>query len=260
MARYRFALVGDPVAHSRSPAIHHALLELFGLEGDYTAIRADVAVLGQVVDQLAEGKWSGLNVTMPLKTAAALRADVLSPYAARSGSVNTLVMGDSMIKGHSTDSTTFDELTTSPGFEDVDPVLILGAGGSAAAALAALATGHRHIHVAARRSDQSDSLTGRLGGDQLPWDTPVAGALVINTTPIGMHGERLPSAVMGAASGLIDLPYGSRPTPAVHLAREMGLPVVDGHEFLLRQALASFRLWTGVALEYATAEVVLRNV
>ncbi len=75
---------------------------------------------------------------------------------------------------------------------------------------------------------------------------PSPGAVVVNATPIGMKGESLPEEVVSAGSGLLDMAYGSDPTPAVLLARRLGLPVADGPDMLLAQAAASFTIWTGV--------------
>jgi shikimate dehydrogenase len=116
-----------------------------------------------------------------------------------------------------------------------------------------------NLYVAARRTPAAEGLTTRLGGEVVSWGTGVAGALVINTTPLGMSGEELPIGIIEVASGVVDLPYGPSPTPAVEAARRLSLPYCDGHEFLLRQAMASFRLWTGVDTEYETVVAALRN-
>ncbi|MGH3650993.1 MAG: shikimate dehydrogenase family protein, partial [Acidimicrobiia bacterium] len=102
MAGYKFALLGDPVDHSRSPVIHRVLFQLSGLEGDYQTIRADRVALIAAVSDLRSGVWDGLNVTMPLKRDAAGTTDSLSPQAERSRSVNTLVRAQTGIEGHST--------------------------------------------------------------------------------------------------------------------------------------------------------------
>jgi len=257
-AYYRLAVLGDPVKHSRSPQLHETMLEVAGLAGEYHRIRADEDVLSTTVDELRRGHWDGLNVTMPLKEAAARIADSLSPTAEKSGSVNTLIRNDSRIDGDSTDSSTFRELFRSGRFADSTSVLILGAGGSAAAALASMED-VSNLYVAARRTPAAEGLTTRLGGEVVSWGTGVAGALVINTTPLGMSGEELPIGIIEVASGVVDLPYGPSPTPAVEAARRLSLPYCDGHEFLLRQAMASFRLWTGVDTEYETVVAALRN-
>jgi shikimate dehydrogenase len=259
LSAYRFAVLGNPVSHSRSPAIHEVMLELSGFEGEYTTITADEDVLATTIADLREGKWHGLNVTMPLKRTAARFADTLSPQARRSGSVNTLLIEKSAVYGDSTDSTTFRELVARPELASCSSVLVLGAGGSASAALAALDTQH-HVYVAARRTAQAEELTSHLSGEPIAWGTAVAGALVINTTPIGMRGETLPDGILEVAGGLIDLPYGATATPSVTTADSLDIPWVDGNEFLIRQALASFAMWTGRSVDYDQVVASLKKL
>lgn len=250
MPYYRLAVLGDPISHSRSPEIHAAMLDLAGLEGTYERIKADGGVLSRTVGELRNGGWQGLNITMPLKAAAAEAADRLSRWAERSRSVNTLSSVEDVVWGHSTDSATFSELIRDRRFPDINSILLLGAGGTARAAMASGLDGDRRVYVAARRSSAARDLTETFGGDVVTWGTSVAGALVINTTPVGMHGEILPRGVVEVAAGLIDLPYSSQPTPAARMAAEQGISLVDGYEFLIRQAMASFRVWTGVSVVY----------
>ena len=256
---YRFAVLGDPIAHSRSPELHTAMLELAGLDGEYLRVRADEVVLAETVEAMRAGRWNGLNITMPLKGAAARLADSISPRAELAESVNTLVVDGATIHGESTDIVAFEEILRDQRFRDVDSILVLGAGGSAAAALAAIPP-DRHAHVTARRMGQAETLTKRFSGEVVPWGTAVAGAMVVNTTPLGMRQEQLPEGILEVAAGLIDLPYGERVSPSVAAARERDLPVADGHEFLLRQAIASFRLWTGSRIEPDALRDALRKV
>lgn len=249
LASYRFAVLGDPIEHSRSPQLHTAMLQLAGLEGEYHRVRADEDILASTVEGLRTGEWDGLNVTMPLKGAAYRLSDSLSVAADRAGSVNTLSRVDSKIAGDSTDSSAFRHLLGSDRFAERSSVLVLGAGGSAAAAIAAMDPSAK-VYVTARREGPARDLTSRLDGQVVSWGTAVARALVVNTTPLGMGGESLPEGILGVAVGLIDLPYGHERTPAIGEAERCGLPYADGHEFLLRQAMASFELWTGVALDY----------
>ena len=262
---YRLALLGDPVDHSRSPAIHRILLELSDLDGEYTTVRADRARLVEAIAGLRSGYWDGLNVTMPLKADAAELADRLAPEAARAASVNTLVRVADAVVGHSTDAVAFSALLGDPRFEGAAPIHLLGAGGSAAAALAAIADSV-DVYLSARRPEAAWSLVHRMGTDARPrnmevlaWGTAVAGALLVNTTPLGMEGESLPRPLLEGARGLIDLPYGPAETPAAALARQRGLPLADGNEFLVRQAMASFTIWTGADPSYPSVVTRLRK-
>lgn len=258
MPIYRLAVLGDPVEHSRSPEIHEAMLDLAGLEGSYDRVRADRDVLSRSAAGLRSGEWHGLNITMPLKSAAADISDRLSPQAERSHSVNTLLVRDDELWGHSTDSSAFRDLIFGERFGDSGTILLLGSGGSAAAALAAI-DGQRSVYVSARRMEKAGQLAGTFGGEAVSFGTGVAGAVVINTTPLGMDGESLPEGIVDVAAGLIDLPYSSRPTPAVELARSRSIPTADGFEFLIRQAMDSFHLWTGAVIAYEDLVASLTN-
>jgi len=257
MATYKFGLLGDPVEHSRSPDLHRAMLRLTGNDGDYLLVRADDRRLAGEIAELRSRSWDGLNVTMPLKECAAALADELDPAARLAGSVNTLVLSGEVVKGHSTDVTAFSDLLARPGLEG-ETLLVLGAGGSAGAALAA-AAGQRPVYISARDIRRATALVDRLGGEAVPWGAPVAGAVVVNATPIGMSGESLDREVLAVAAGIIDLPYGSDTTPAVAFMRRRDLPAIDGHEFLLRQAIASFHLWTGAHVEFDEVLAAIRK-
>lgn len=188
-----------------------------------------------------------MNITMPLKREAARLAEVLTPEARASGSVNTLRYGSGVVEGHSTDVVAFRMAFSDARFDGASPVLILGSGGAAAAALAGV-TG-RVVYLAARSLDRAAALANGAdpGVEVISFGTAVAGALVVNATPLGMEGESLPDEITTLASGVIDLAYGSEETHTVSEARRTGLPVMDGVEFLVLQAAASFHWWTGLA-------------
>lgn len=234
------------------------MLHLAGLDGEYHRVKADTDVLVEVVEGMRHGRWDGLNITMPLKAEAARLADSLSPQASRSGSVNTLTLDGSEVHGETTDSTAFHELFTSDRFSEIRSILVLGAGGTAAAALTA-APDEANVYLSSRRPRKAEELAGRLGGQVVSWGTGVAGALVVNSTPLGMDGEQLPDGILAVAAGLVDLPYGVDTTPAIEAGVDLGIPQSDGHEFLLRQAIASFTLWTDTRIEFDVLEEHLRN-
>ncbi len=255
----RLALLGDPVAHSRSPAIHAKALELTGLRGEYRAIRADESILEQAVEDLRHGALTGLNITMPLKAAAGALADDLTSPARASGSVNTLRGVGGLVEAHSTDAIAFEELFDDERFPEKAPLLVLGSGSTARAALATIRS--RPAYVSARSSRNSENLVARYGlSGAIPWGEGIAGSLVVNATPLGMNRESLPGSVVAAAVGLIDLPYAAQPTHAAAGARATALPLVDGVEFLARQARASFSWWTGKAVDLAPLVEAARNV
>ena len=242
----RLAVLGDPVSHSLSPVIHTAALSAAGIAGEYTARRVDAQGMRRAVAEIRDGDLFGANVTMPHKGLAAELADRLEPRAMRARSVNTLWSEERSVMGDSTD---IDGVITAwrwAGLPENGPVLILGSGGAAAAAILALED--RDLTVAARRPDRARELleTLAVAARVTAPDVPCPGAVVVNATPIGMQGERLSEEVVSAGSGLFDMAYGSGPTPAVRLARDLGLPVAEGPDMLLAQAAASFSIWTGI--------------
>lgn len=257
MAYLHLAVLGDPIDHSRSPAIHSAALGMAGISGEYTAVRADRARLETAVAQLRDGTLDGMNVTMPLKQDAWDLAERTTREASRARSINTMRCKDGVVEGHSTDAVAFRESFESDLFESSAPVLVLGAGGSARAALATI--GGRTACLSARNEQKASTLADEFGANVVPWATPIAGALVVNTTPLGMHGESIPEGILDTAVGLIDLPYGEEQTPAVSRAGTGGIPAVDGFEFLARGAAASFQWWTGVAVDSKRLAEVARN-
>jgi shikimate dehydrogenase len=226
-----------------------------GIDGHYEARRAGPEELGRAVAEMRAGSLQGVNVTMPLKEEAARLSDLLTPEAATSGSVNTMRPGAETIEGHSTDVVAVRAAVSDRRFESSAPILILGSGGAASAALAGSAG--RVVYLSSRNLERAASMADRVGVEAglVRFGTGVAGALLLNATPLGMRGESLPAEVLGAASGLIDLVYGDGPTPARSAADELTLPVMDGIEFLVLQAAASFEWWTG---RPAPIEVMLK--
>ncbi len=255
----RLVLLGDPVAHSRSPAIQRAALAAAGILGSYETRRVDEAGVYRACAEIRAGSLRGANVTMPHKRVAAAAADRLTPAAAHCGAVNTLVGEEGEVVGHDTDVGGLLAAWERAGIPRGVPVLLLGAGGAAAAALVALAGAD--VAVATRRPGVGQALAAALGvpAAEIPWGQPWPGAVVVNATPLGMHGEQLPPGVVEAAAGLVDLPYGAEPTPAVVAAHRRGLPVAEGLDHLVAQAALSFELWAGVPAPLAAMEAAARS-
>jgi shikimate dehydrogenase len=149
------AVLGDPIEHSRSPAIHNAAMAYLGIEGSYVARRVEAGTLSGVIGELKGGSLDGANVTMPLKTEAAALADVLTEEATASGSVNTIRMRSRAVEGHSTDVVASVRAFTDERFNPSAPILVLGAGGAAAAAI--IGAAGRERDVAAREIQRATS-------------------------------------------------------------------------------------------------------
>jgi shikimate dehydrogenase len=243
----RLAVLGDPVSHSLSPLLHNAALAAAGIPGIYEAHRADSAAMEAAVADIRTGALDGANVTMPHKRLAAELVDDRTVPAQRTGAVNTITRVAGRAVGHNTDIAGVLHAATWAGLPPEAPVLVLGAGGAAAAALVAFED--RSLTISSRNHAAAESLAADLGivASTVPFGEPVDGAVVINATPLGMRGETLPPNVLDGASGLLDMAYGAEDTPAVEQIRQRGLPVADGPSMLLGQAVESFRLWTGRA-------------
>jgi shikimate dehydrogenase len=261
MSAFHFAVLGDPVAHSRSPAIHNAALKSLGLEGSYEARRAGPSELAAAIVEMRSGALDGINVTMPLKQAAADSADLLSAAAASAESVNSMRFRDGAIEGETTDAVAMTLVLAKPEIPQAAPILILGAGGAAAAV--AQASPGREVIISARDPERArQRFENLVAGGAIavaPFGASVRGAVLVNATPIGMMGEELPAGMVEESAALIDLAYGPRVSPSVERARGLGLPVVDGVEFLTLQAAASFTWWTGIEAPHAVMLEAARN-
>ena len=247
----QLAVLGYPVRHSRSPAMHNAALAALGMgeEWGYRAIEiAPDGFEARVRAMPGEG-FAGANVTVPHKGAALAVADELSGAAREIGAANTLVFAGGEIRAENTDADgLLNSLPTSP--ED-RRALVLGAGGAGRAAVWALVREGAEVEVWNRTELRSHHLCEELGGR--PATNPARGGyeLIINTTAVGLRGEdpfqELPLDPSGFASGqtVVDLVYGEEPSRLLAAARDAGATVVDGIEVLVQQGALSFRIWTG---------------
>jgi shikimate dehydrogenase len=253
----RLAVVGSPVAHSLSPVIHTAALAACGIAGSYVAIDCDAAGFRDVVASIRSGELDGCNVTMPHKRLAADLVDSRSALAERVGAVNTIVRDGEGLVGHNTDVVGIMKASEAAELPLDAPVLILGAGGAAAAAV--LAYSGRSLTVSARRRQAAVAMIESVGvtAEIVDFGEPVPGAVVVNATPLGMHGEHLPEALLASASGLFEMPYASGTTPATAEMRRTDRPVAVGEDMLVAQALESFRLWTGCETPEAPVRAAL---
>jgi shikimate dehydrogenase len=240
----RFGVVGDPVSHSRSPAIHRAGFAAAGLDASYDFLPTPPDGFATIVERLRHGDLDGVNVTMPHKEHAFEAADRVSASAARTTSVNTIVRQDGDLVGYNTDVDGVRHAHHIVGAPS-SPVLVLGTGGAARAALVALE--HLDITVAARRPASAQMASASTGVDAavVRWGVGIPGALVVNATPVGMHGEALPMEVLDQASAIIDMAYGHGVTPAIAWARDHDRPFADGLDMLVGQAARAFTHFTG---------------
>ena len=249
-------VLGDPVSHSRSPVMHNAASAALGLDRVYLALRVDAGGLATGIRGLQALGFEGANVTVPHKEAAWALCDTRSAEAELAGAANTLSFADGRVHGHLTDGL---GLVAALG-SIPSRATIVGAGGSARAAAAALLTaGTAELHVVARNAERAARLTDDLRG-RFPAATiehgeraPARrGGALVHCTPIGGISalEELPIAadavrVMDVVADFAYRRDGS-PTPLIAAALAAGIPVVDGLELLVRQGALAFALWTGI--------------
>lgn len=244
-------VLGWPVRHSRSPAMHEAGYAALGLDGwRYQLLPVPPELFEETVRALPAAGFVGANVTIPHKEAALALADEATSSARAIGAANTLSFADGRIHADNTDA---------PGLIDALPAdpagataVVLGAGGSARAAVWALLDADAaDVLVWNRTRERAERLCAEIGGHVV--DSPPQQAdLLVNTTSVGLQSGEDPFKALplgaDALSGypcLVDLVYGSGPTGLVSAARAAGATVVDGLEILVRQGARSFERWTG---------------
>jgi shikimate dehydrogenase len=245
-------VIGDPVGHSRSPAMHNAAFDALGLDWVYVAFPVPRGAGAAAVRAVPTLGLAGLNVTMPHKADAAAACDDLAPEAAALAAVNTVVDSDGTLVGHSTDGDGFLRALDDDGVAiDGRRALVLGAGGAARAITHALGRVGARVTVAARRAEAARSAAAlapdgvAVGLDDIAVDRF---DVIVNATPLGMHDEPPPFDTTNLHAGqfVFDTVYPGE-TPLLLEARERGLRAAGGLGMLVHQGALSFSLWTGVA-------------
>ncbi len=250
MSVRRLAVLGYPVAHSRSPAMQTAALAALGLadEWEYGAIEVAPEEFAARVRALSGEGFAGANVTVPHKQAALALADAPSEVAREIGAANTLVFNGEAIGAHNTDADGFlRSLPESPGGKRT---LVLGAGGAARAIVWALGRERATVEVWNRTPERAERLCGGLGGTAVSDPDQAAYDLIVNTTAVGLTGEN-PFAVLPLTSEgftveqtVVDMVYAEGGTALLRAAEGAGATVVDGIEVLVQQGALSLKIWT----------------
>ncbi|HVO24979.1 MAG TPA: shikimate dehydrogenase [Candidatus Margulisiibacteriota bacterium] len=267
-------IIGDPVAHSLSPAMHNAAFRALKLDYAYVAFPVLAAQVRQAMDGIRALGIAGVNVTVPHKERVIKWLDTVSPTARRAGAVNTIVNRDGRLHGENTDVTGFLRALQDVQFSLRDSrALVIGAGGVARAVLTALAEGkaagvtvaNRTIARARRlvRTFKAATLQTTAAPLAVLRDHELLGGidLVVNATSLGLHGERFFPLHYGATSPsclFVDLIYGRRTDFLAHAARSRRR-TLDGSGMLVHQGAAAFTLWTGRAAPVAAMRAALRT-
>ena len=266
-------VIGHPIAHSRSPALHGFWLRRYGVKGHYIPMDVAPADLETTLRHLPKIGFVGLNVTLPHNEAILKIADVISDRAALIGAANTLIFRkDGKIQADNTDGAGFvaNLRQNAPHWVPAaGPAAVFGAGGAARAVVAALIeVGVPEIRIANRSRPRAEALRADFGAKLVVYDWVQAAnmlegaATVINTTSLGMAGKpefRVPLDAIEPGSVVNDLVYNPLKTTFLAEAEQRGATIVDGLGMLLHQAAPGFERWFGPtpAVDEATRQAVL---
>lgn len=245
-------LIGHPVAHSLSPAIHNAAFRATGLDWVFVAFDVAPGWGPRAVDALRVLDLEGLSVTFPHKADVAGAVDRLSPTASVLGAVNTVLQRGGAIVGDNTDGAGFlDALRHDEGFDPAGRrCVVVGGGGAARAVVHALGTACAgEVVVVNRTPERAEIAAGLASSGRVGSAADIAEAdLVVNATPVGMGddpGIPLDPASLRAGQLVFDLVYHPPVTPLMEAARAQGAAAVSGLGMLIHQAAHAFRAWTG---------------
>ena len=256
-------IIGDPVEHSMSPAMHNAAFRKMGLDYLYVPFRVKKEELGKAVEGMKALNIKGLNVTIPHKVSIIPFLDELDPLAERIGAVNTIVNDDGILTGYNTDATGFLQALLEGGIEPKGKnIVILGAGGSSRAISFVLAERGANLVIANRTSDKAEELATRLSklfnreakalalnGENLA-STLKETDILINTTSVGMTPDinEAPVTYELLKSSLVvcDIVYNPIKTRLLREAEATGAKTISGVDMLVWQGALAFEKWTGL--------------
>ncbi len=257
-------VIGDPIEHTMSPAMHNAAFRETGVDFVYTAFRVAADELGEAIRGIRALGIKGLNVTIPHKVAVMAFLDKLDPLAEKIGAVNTIVNDNGVLTGFNTDASGAMRALAEGGIEiDGRKIVVLGAGGASRAVSLALADGGGRLMILNRREelDWAEELAARLSAlfdGEIPalelTNDNLAGALdgadlLVNTTSVGMvpQAERTPVAasLLHAGLAVLDIVYNPLKTQLLQDAEAAGASTVAGIEMLAWQGAIAFEKWTG---------------
>ncbi len=254
----RFAVIGDPIAHSASPRMFEWLAGRLGLALSCEAVRVPAESLAAVLEETRGGRWDGLSVTIPHKQNAVVLADRSDPQAARTGAANCLVRGPGgRLVAHNTDVEGLLRALDHHGVSLGDArVLLLGAGGAArAAAAASREQGVARLWIANRHPARALELASAFDGEAIPLTTAALAPVLpgvdvlLQATSVGLDAPDdsplPPGCVLHDRLTVMDMVYRPLRTRLLREAEQAGARAVDGLWMLVFQGLAQLRLWTG---------------
>ncbi|MFN0074985.1 MAG: shikimate dehydrogenase [Prosthecobacter sp.] len=276
----RLAVMGDPIAHSRSPQMHNPALQACGIEAQYIRVQVPVGQVAAAFRQFAACGFLGVNITIPHKFEALDAVDVLDPLARQLGAVNTLAIRDGKLHGYNSDGPGFLRSVREVfGVEVQDlRVLILGAGGGAGRAVAVqcalehcpkLLLANRTVSKADKLADEVTKFSPRSEVRVIPWTDEAVAAemngidLIVNATSLGMKPDDvklLPGEALTARHLVFDMVYrAAGETPLLADAKLAGARTADGLTLLLHQGAISFEHWFDQPAPLEVMRESLRN-
>lgn len=254
-------VLGHPVGHSASPQIHNTAFSVADVDAVYLAFDVTPADLAAAVSGLRAVGFLGANVTVPHKEAVLDLADERTEEATLVGAANTLCWDGDRLVADNTDAGALGlVLERDIGLRPGDGVILFGAGGAARAAAVALGRAGARVQVTARRAEAAEAVSAvaaRAGAQTGPVEQP---RVVVNATPLGLHGEALPEPYMRLGRGQValDLVYGPAETPFLAAARANGAAAIDGVGMLVAQAAGSFERWTARSAPWDAMDAAVR--
>ncbi|MBZ0212538.1 MAG: shikimate dehydrogenase [Nitrospirae bacterium] len=255
-----FAVIGDPVGHSKSPAMHHAAYDALGLPYRYVAVHVAPGRVAEALERMREMGYRGVNVTVPHKAEALAWASQPDSLASRIGAANTVDLRTG--RAWNTDAPGFMDTLVDLGLRSPYRAVVLGAGGSARALVAALSD-EAAVEVAVwnRTRDRAERMVQELAPGAQVLDRPdlTDADLVVNATSTGLSGIELDLDFAATPPDALayDLAYGSEPTAFERQAASVGRRQTDGRGLLAAQGARAFEHWLGIP---APKAVMLRAI
>lgn len=255
-----FAVIGDPVGHSLSPALHNWVFEQLDLEAHYEIIEAKELGFAGVIDRLRSGELEGINVTIPYKQKVVSHLDSVSPETRIMGVANCVVRKNHTLTGFDTDWIGFSRSLQRNGVKvRGGAFVILGAGGAARAVLYSLLTENvgkvcvvnRHVQKAKKiislMSDMNSGTDLRALAPYRLASSLTENVVIVNCTPVGMspnvNATPLSAALLRPGQTVVDIIYSPRKTRLLSNAERLGAKTVNGLDMFIFQGLASLDLW-----------------
>lgn len=261
MKDYQMGVIGDPIVHTLSPAIHTKMAEHLGFSCSYTAHHVRSGELENFVRMAKEQNWAGFNVTIPHKKAIMNFLDECDPYAEKCGAVNTVKFSHGKLKGYNTDGDgLYTSLKQNGVSMDHSEILLLGAGGAALSICQKALDVGAKVTVFCRTPAKAAAFAQRKGvivrelSLSAQKECAKSADIIINATPLGMEG--IPddfadfSFLDGTQAAVYDIVYKPAETSLLRESRRRGLKAFNGLGMLINQAVFAFSIFTGQQFDF----------